>query len=54
MTTNEKIIKNKLNLQNLAQQYGNASQACRVMGNSQIVFIISSSFTLSKVKSICR
>lgn len=32
MTTEEKIIKNKLGLLKLAEQLGNVSQACRVMG----------------------
>ena len=38
MTTEEKIIKNKLGLLNLAQQLGNVSQACRVMGYSRDSF----------------
>jgi hypothetical protein len=38
MTTDEKIIKNKLGLLNLAQQLGNVSQACRVMGYSRDSF----------------
>ena len=38
MTTEEKIIKNKLGLINLAQQLGNVSQACRVMGYSRDSF----------------
>lgn len=35
MTTEEKIIKNKLGLLNLAHQLGNVSQACRVIGYSK-------------------
>ncbi len=38
MTVNEKIIKNKLGLLNLAQELGNVSQACRVMGFSRDTF----------------
>ena len=38
MTTDEKIIKNKLGLLNLAEMLGNVSQACRVMGYSRDSF----------------
>jgi len=38
MTLNEKIIKNKLGLLNLAQELGNVSKACRVMGFSRDTF----------------
>lgn len=38
MTTNDKIIKNKLGLLRLAQQLGNVSQACQVMGYSRDTF----------------
>jgi hypothetical protein len=38
MSTDEKIIKNKLGLLNLAQMLGNVSQACRVMGYSRDSF----------------
>lgn len=38
MTTEEKIIKNKLGLLNLAQHLGNVSQACRVIGYSRDSF----------------
>lgn len=34
MSTQEKIIKNKLGLLKLAQQLGNVSQACKIMGYS--------------------
>ncbi len=34
MTNEQKIIKNKLGLLRLAEQLGNISQACRVMGYS--------------------
>jgi len=35
MTTNDKIIKNKLGLLKLAQQLSNVSQACQIMGYSR-------------------
>lgn len=38
MTTQDKIIKNKLGLLNLAEQLGNVSQACKVMGYSRDSF----------------
>lgn len=38
MTNEEKIIKNKLGLLRLAEQLGNVSQACRVMGYSRDSF----------------
>lgn len=38
MTLNEKIIKNKLGLLNLAEELGNVSHACRVMGFSRDTF----------------
>jgi len=38
MTTDEKIIKNKLGLLRLAEQLGNVSQACRIMGYSRDSF----------------
>jgi transcriptional regulator of acetoin/glycerol metabolism len=38
MTTDQKIIKNKLGLLNLATTLGNVSQACRVMGYSRDSF----------------
>jgi transposase InsO family protein len=38
MTTNQKIIKNKLGLLNLAEMLGNVSEACRVMGYSRDSF----------------
>ena len=38
MTTEQKIIKNKVGLLNLAQQLGNVSQACKVMGYSRDSF----------------
>jgi transposase InsO family protein len=38
MTLNEKIIKNKLGLLNLAKELGNVSHACRVMGFSRDTF----------------
>lgn len=38
MTTNDKIIKNKLGLLNLAEQLGNVSQACKIFGYSRDSF----------------
>ena len=38
MTTEEKIIKNKLGVLKLAEQLGNISQACRIMGYSRDSF----------------
>lgn len=38
MTVNEKIIKNKLGLMNLAEELGNVSRACKVMGFSRDTF----------------
>lgn len=38
MTNDQKVIKNKLGLLNLAQMLGNVSQACRVMGYSRDSF----------------
>src|SRR5579863_6257566 len=36
--TNEKIIKNKVGLINLAQELGNISKACKIMGYSRETF----------------
>jgi len=38
MTTNQKLIKNKMGLLNLAQELGNVSRACKVMGFSRDTF----------------
>ena len=38
MNVNEKIIKNKLGLLNLAEELGNVSRACKVMGFSRDTF----------------
>lgn len=38
MTTQEKILKNKLGILELAQHLGNVSQACKVMGYSRDSF----------------
>lgn len=38
MTTDEKIIKTKVGLLHLAEQLGNVSQACKVMGYSRDSF----------------
>ena len=39
MTNEQKIIKNKLGLLKLAEQLGNVSQACKVMGFSRGVHL---------------
>ena len=36
--TNERIIKNKVGLLNLAEELGNISKACKVMGFSRETF----------------
>ena len=38
MTTEQKIIKNKIGLLNLAKELGNVSRACKVMGYSRDTF----------------
>ena len=38
MHSNDKIIKNKLGLLNLAEELGNVSKACRMMGLSRDTF----------------
>ena len=38
MTTAEKVIKNKMGLSKLAEQLGNVSQACKIMGYSRDSF----------------
>ena len=38
MTTNEKLIKNKIGLIELAKHLGNVSDACKVMGYSRDTF----------------
>lgn len=38
MTTQDKIIKNKLGLLNLSEQLGNVSQACKIFGYSRDSF----------------
>ena len=38
MTINDKIVKNKLGLLKLAEELGNVSQACKVMGFSRDTF----------------
>ena len=36
--TNERIIKHKVGLLNLAEEFGNVSKACRAMGLSRDTF----------------
>lgn len=38
LQTNSKVIKNKVGLLNLAQELGNISKACKVMGYSRDTF----------------
>ncbi len=38
MNTNHKLIKNKMGLLNLAEELGNVSRACKVMGVSRDTF----------------
>jgi ACT domain-containing protein len=38
MTTEEKVIKNKMGLIKLAEQLGNVSQACKIIGYSRDSF----------------
>lgn len=38
MSTQQKIIKNKVGLLNLAEELGNVSRACKVMGYSRDTF----------------
>lgn len=38
MTTDQKIIKNKIGLLKLAEELGNVSRACKVMGFSRDTF----------------
>ncbi len=45
MTTEQKIIKAKVGLLELAKQLGNVSQACKMMGYSRDSFYGSRSFT---------
>jgi hypothetical protein len=40
MTTDQKVIKNKVGLLTLAQTLGNVSQACKVMGFSRDSFYL--------------
>ena len=50
MTTSEKVIKNKLGLLELSQQLGNVSRACKIMGYSRAVFIVSKSYMNKEVR----
>jgi molybdenum-dependent DNA-binding transcriptional regulator ModE len=40
LNTNEKIIKHKVGLLNLAEELGNVSKACKVMGLSRDTFYL--------------
>jgi hypothetical protein len=47
MNIEQKVIKNKVGLLNLAQSLGNVSQACKVLGFSRDSFYLSFAKTLS-------
>ena len=61
MTNAEKVIKNKMGLIKLAEQLGNVSQACKIMGYSRDSFsrrtpgrcIASKSCTMSREQKAC-
>lgn len=50
----EKVIKPKLGVLELAKQLGNVSKACKVMGYSAIVFIVTKSCMKQEEKKRCR
>ena len=54
MTTEQKVIRAKVGLLELAKQLGNVSQACRVMGYSRDSFIDSETSTTKAAKPPCR
>ena len=54
MSTDEKIIKNKVGLLHLAEMLGNVSQACKVMGYSRDSFIALKSCMIRAVNWLCR
>ena len=54
MTSEEKIIKNKVGLVKLAQTLGNVSQACKVMGYSRDSFYCFKSCTTEAASWRCR
>ena len=54
MTQEQKIIRAKLGLLELAKQLGNVSQACKMMGYSPTVFTASRSSTTKAASWPCR
>ena len=54
MTKEQKIIRAKIGLLELARQLGNVSQACKMMGYAATVFIGSRSFTTPAANWRCR
>jgi hypothetical protein len=48
MNTEVKLIKSKLGLINLAEELGNVSQACKVMGYSRDTFFVSVNFMIQE------
>jgi hypothetical protein len=54
MTKDQKIIRAKAGLLELAKQLGNVSQACKIMGYSRIASIVFRNFTTKAARSPCR
>ena len=54
MTTEQKIIRAKVGLLDLAKQLGNVSQACEMMGYRATAFIASRSCTTKAASWPCR
>lgn len=54
MTTDQKIIKAKVGLLELAKQLGNVSQACQIMGYSRDSFYRFRSCTTRAARPRCR
>lgn len=50
MTAQQKIIKNKSGLLELANMFGNVSQACKVMGYTTVTVSIASKSSMIKAK----
>jgi hypothetical protein len=54
MTTEQKIIRAKVGLLELAKQLGNVSQACKMMGLAATASIASRSFTTKAASWRCK
>jgi hypothetical protein len=54
MTTEQKIIRAKVGLLELAKQLGNVSQACKMMGYSRDISTASRSSTTRAANWLCR